>query len=94
MSATTFEMTGTLHADGRLVLDECPALRPGRVRVALQSLAATPARVERLPDPPMLDDCIPAPFDLPYEGPVTKVAVRFGRERLPEVPFETEGAVP
>lgn len=90
MMATIFEVTGTLHADGRLVLDECPALRPGRVRVALQSLGATPPPVERLPDPPILDDCIPAPFDLPYEGPITKVAVRFGHERLPEARLESD----
>lgn len=36
MTPTTIELTGTLQADGTLVLDEKPALAPGRVRVVLQ----------------------------------------------------------
>lgn len=38
MNPPTVETRGTLEADGRLVLDEKPALPPGRVRVALQPL--------------------------------------------------------
>ncbi len=80
MLEDTGELTGTLQANGSIVLDEPPPLAPGRVSVVLKPLPTT----VRLPDPPFLDDCISAPFDLPYEGPVTKVKVRRGQVRLPE----------
>jgi hypothetical protein len=38
MIANTIEIEGTLQADGQLILDEKPALPPGRVRVALQAI--------------------------------------------------------
>jgi hypothetical protein len=38
MIANTVEIEGTLQADGQLILDEKPALPPGRVRVALQAI--------------------------------------------------------
>lgn len=79
MLETGKEMTGTLEPNGSIVLDEKPALPPGRVRVTL-----TPMPAVRLPNEPILDDCIPAPFDLPREGPVTKVKVRQVQERLPQ----------
>jgi hypothetical protein len=80
MIANTIQIEGTLRADGQLILDEKPALPPGRVRVAMQALAA------RLPDAPWADDSIPAPFDLPREGAVVRVQVRAVPERLPDLP--------
>jgi hypothetical protein len=80
MIANTVEIDGTLQADGKLILDEKPALRPGRVRVALRAL------VERLPDAPWADDSVPAPLDLPHEGAVVRVQARPFAERLPELP--------
>jgi hypothetical protein len=38
MIANTVEIEGTLQADGQLILDEKPALPPGRVRVTLQAI--------------------------------------------------------
>jgi hypothetical protein len=38
MMGHTIEIEGTLQADGSLILDEIPALPPGRVRVALQAI--------------------------------------------------------
>lgn len=70
------ETTGTLHPGGAVTLDEPPRLAPGRVRVALRPL---PPPAARLPDGPFPDESIPAPFDLPYEGPV-RAAVA---ERIP-----------
>jgi hypothetical protein len=80
MIANTIEINGTLQADGRLILDEKPALPPGRVRVALRALA------ERLPDAPWVDENVSAPFDLPREGAVVRVQARAVLERLPELP--------
>ena len=79
----SIEIEGTLEADGRLILDEKPALPPGRVRVALRPLANT----ERLPDAPWPDDAIPAPFDLPREGTVDRIQPRTVSERLPALPI-------
>src|SRR3954470_974708 len=42
MSPICVELTGTLQADGTLVLDRNPALPPGRVRVVLQSAPEAP----------------------------------------------------
>ena len=81
MIANTIEIEGTLQADGQLILDEKPALPPGRVRVTLQAL------VERFPDGPWTDEGIPAPFDLPREGAVVRIQVRAFQERLPEPPI-------
>lgn len=80
MIARTIEIDGTLQADGKLILDEKPALPPGRVRVVLRTLA------ERLPDLPWSDDSISAPFDLPREGAVVRIQARAVLERLPELP--------
>jgi hypothetical protein len=80
MIANAIEIEGTLQADGLLILDEKPAMPPGRVRVALRAL------VERLPDAPWADDGVPAPFDLPREGAVVRVQARSVPERLPEIP--------
>lgn len=38
MIANAIEIDGTLQPDGNLILDEKPALPPGRVRVALQAI--------------------------------------------------------
>ena len=38
MIANAIETEGTLQPDGKLILDEKPAMPPGRVRVALQAL--------------------------------------------------------
>jgi hypothetical protein len=37
MTPATIEIQGTLQPDGTLVLDEKPALPPGRVRIVLES---------------------------------------------------------
>ncbi len=87
MIATVIEMEGTLQADGRLVLDEVPALPQGRVRVSLQPLTAQRAARDRLPDPPWTDDSISAPCDLPYENALVSVQTRSIPERLPDVLF-------
>jgi hypothetical protein len=93
MIANAIELAGTLQADGKLILDEKPALPPGRVRVALQPLIEGKSKAERLPDVPWVDDCIPAPFDLPREGTVVRVQARTITERLPELPTSlAEGA--
>jgi hypothetical protein len=41
MNPNTIEIQGTLQADGRLVLDEKPALPPGRVRVTLRAVSSS-----------------------------------------------------
>jgi hypothetical protein len=38
MNLNTVEIQGTLQPDGKLVLDEKPALPPGRMRVTLQAV--------------------------------------------------------
>lgn len=38
MITNPIEIEGTLQADGQLILDEKPALPPGRVRVALHAI--------------------------------------------------------
>lgn len=38
---------------------------------------------QRLPEPPWDGFCVPAPFDLPYEGVSTPVVPRQGGIRLP-----------
>jgi hypothetical protein len=38
MHGNTIELEGTLQADGKLILDEKPALAPGRVRLCLQAI--------------------------------------------------------
>jgi hypothetical protein len=91
MIANTIELEGTLQADGRLILDEKPALKPGRVRVALRPLMESQIR-ERLPDSPWLDDTIPAPFDLPYVGDIVRIQPRWHRDRLPELTSALEHA--
>ena len=60
MIANTIEIEGTLQADGRLILDEKPALPPGRVRVSLQAIIEGQSKAERLPDVTWLDDAIDA----------------------------------
>jgi hypothetical protein len=82
MIASTFEIGGTLHADGKLILDSKPPFPPGRVRVALRPLVERQS--ERLPDAPWLDDSIPAPIELPHEHAVIRVQPRVISERLPE----------
>ena len=42
MIANAIEIEGTLHPDVNLILDEKPALPPGRVRVALQAIGNGP----------------------------------------------------
>ena len=88
MSTTSTEVVldGDLRADGTIALDAYPPLPPGRVRVTVQPLAKTPPASARLPDPPWLDDCISAPFDLPHFGEAHLVQSRLGEPRLPE-PF-------
>ncbi|MBX9625642.1 MAG: hypothetical protein K2X82_17700 [Gemmataceae bacterium] len=82
------ETTGTLHPDGAVTLDEPPPLAPGRVRVALSPLPAV-----RLPDPPYPDESIPAPFDLPREGPVTPVVAEWVEYPYPDLSaFGLDGA--
>ncbi len=77
------EIVGTLRPDGTLVLDEKPALAPGRVRVALRPLGEGAG--ERLPDAPWLDEAIAAPFDLPHEQAIAAIRPRAISERLPEL---------
>lgn len=84
--ASTIYLDGTLKSDGSLEFDVRPPLPPGRVRVALQPLATVRETI-RLPDPPWLDDCIAAPFDLPYPTTSQQVQPRLVAERLPE-PWE------
>jgi hypothetical protein len=43
MNPSLVEVRGTLRADGTVVLDEKPALLPGRVRVTLETLSPLPA---------------------------------------------------
>lgn len=38
MIENSIEIQGTLQADGKIILDEKPALPPGRVRVTLQAI--------------------------------------------------------
>lgn len=82
MIANMKEYQGTLHADGHLVFDELPAIAPGRMLVTLSPL---PAKSEREPGAIFLDDCISAPFDLPYEGPVTSIAAEWVDSREPDL---------
>lgn len=82
------ETTGTLHPDGAVTLDEPPTLAPGRVRVSLR-----PLQTVRLPDPPLLDESIPAPFDLPWEGPVRAIVAERIEYPYPDLSdFGPEGA--
>ena len=94
MIANTIEVAGTLQANGQLILDEKPALPPGRVRVALQPLVEKETLAERLPDVPWLDDSISAPFDLPRLGAVVRVHPRAVAERLPELPTDLAEETP
>jgi len=55
----------------------------------IRSQQAGGADVSRMPDPPLPDDCISAPFDLPRLGPRMPVEVRDGSVRLPD-PFFRE----
>jgi hypothetical protein len=48
MSPAQVEVRGVLREDGSLVLDEKPALPPGRVRVLLRAEPAPPAPAESL----------------------------------------------
>jgi hypothetical protein len=41
MSAPQVEVTGTLQPDGTLVLDQKPALPPGKVRIVMQPVPET-----------------------------------------------------
>jgi hypothetical protein len=50
MSLTEETIDGTLQADGTLALDHEPTLQPGRVRVIIQAVPATPARRRGLAD--------------------------------------------
>jgi hypothetical protein len=85
-TAHSIVLDGFLKPDGTIQFDTPPDLPPGRVRVALHTLE--PSRgMDRLPDGPWLDHCIPAPFDLPHAGNAQPVQPRTSRERLPE-PFE------
>jgi hypothetical protein len=83
-TSTGIVLDGDLRADGTIALDARPALPPGRVRVTVQTLARSLRSAARLPDPPWLDDCISAPFDLPHFGETRLVQPRPGEPRLPE----------
>src|SRR5262249_21290901 len=48
MSPTQIEVTGTLQADGTLVLDQTPNLPAGRVRVTVQVVEPAPPPAETL----------------------------------------------
>jgi hypothetical protein len=85
-TSTGVVLDGDLRADGTIALDRSPPLPPGRVRVTVQALERTPPVAARLPDPPWLDDCISAPFDLPHFGEAQLVRPRPAEPRLPE-PF-------
>lgn len=80
-------LEGVLKSDGTLKFDHRPALAPGRVRVRLEAMTGAGQGAELLPDPPWLDECIPAPCDLPLPGKREPVALREVSEWLPE-PFE------
>jgi hypothetical protein len=80
-------LEGVLKADGTLELDHRPELPPGRVRVKLETLTVVHGDAGPRPDPPWLDESIPAPFDLPLPGPSETVELREVAELLPD-PFE------
>lgn len=84
--SSTITLTGILKPDGTLELEKPPELPPGPVRVTLQVISKEESRSERLPDLPILDVNIPAPFDLPRPGKPERVEPRQAKERLPE-PF-------
>src|SRR4051794_36439118 len=48
MSAPQVEVTGTLHPDGTLVLDQKPNLPPGKVRIVVQPVPETAPPTETL----------------------------------------------
>ena len=87
VTSTGIVLDGDLRADGTIALDTYPPLPPGRVRVTVERLAKDPLPSDRLPDPPWLDDCISAPFDLPHFGNAQLVQPQWGEPRLPE-PFD------
>jgi len=80
-------LEGVLKSDGTLEFDHRPELPPGRVRVKLERLTEAHSEAGLLPDPPWLDESIPAPFDLPVPGNPEPVELREVAELLPE-PFE------
>lgn len=80
-------LEGLLKADDTIELASHPAVPPGPVRVRLEALSGTGNGVERLPDPPWLDESIPAPCDLPLPDKGEPVTLREVRDWLPE-PFE------
>ena len=93
MAATDLPVVleGVITAEGTLELRERPNLPPGPVRVTVEPAATPRSRTEFLPDPPWLDESIPAPFDLPLAGPAQRIEARPIRELLPE-PFATPSA--
>ena len=80
-------LEGVLKADGTLELDHRPELPPGRVRVKLESLTKAHSESGLLPDPPWLDESIPAPCDLPLPDNWEPVTLREVSQWLP-APFE------
>jgi hypothetical protein len=82
----TIETTGVLKADGQLLLDQVPPMHLGPVRVTIAPLA-------RLPDPPLADECISAPCDLPYPESSWKVPLIWCENYLPE-PHRIEELLP
>lgn len=70
---------GFVTDDGQLQVPSPLPLPPGPVRITLQWIKPG----ERLPDPPWLDGCISAPFDLPHSGKIERLRLKEVTERLP-----------
>ena len=87
-------IAGIILPDGSLQLAHAIGLPPGPVQVVLRQIESptecrptTPAETitayDRLPD--LLEDpCIPAPYDLPRDGPFVRIYPRYVEEYLPE----------
>ena len=80
-------LEGIVKADGTLELRDHPKLPPGPVRLTLEVAAQSSKGGEYVPDPPWLDESIPAPFDLPLPATPRHIQARSVRELLP-APFE------
>ena len=88
MSALSIVLNGQIKLDGSLELESTPRLRPGAVRVPLELVERRAKELAApLPDPPIDDECISAPFDLPRPEKAEPIKVHKVIARLPE-PFE------
>lgn len=85
MSATSpIVLTGVLKSDGTVELERRPEFPTGRVQVTLELLPETSHGTSPLPDAPLIDESIPAPFDLPHGHTIERVHPRLVADRLPD----------